>query len=367
MKKIFVFFPFLSLGEVHPWIENQIKVLEKLGFGVYLYPRKKYKKFSKNLLLFLINLPKIIILFHQSDYVLFSSSLLSSLYIPLLKIFHKKIILAHIITTVYPSLRVPLLEKTKWLQFFFKTLDRYSFRLTDYILTYAYSIAKDLEEKHQLKEGKTHVIETLADTKIFAPIYQKEASAIKKKLRLNNKDILLYHGQYHWWHGIDYFLETAPLLIKENPNFAFVMMGVSRKHLKKIYPKKILDKKNFYFPGRVSYRRLPQYIQMADLWFGRFAKAPYPSLGNCVVEAMACAKPVILYKTWDHTRLLTDKKDAIFVKANDPKDIYEKISFYFRNQKNRKKLITIGKNARKTAVRQFSIEGLAKKLIKILT
>lgn len=365
MKKIFVLFPYLSLGEIHPWIENQIKSFEEAGFQVRIYPQIKYKKLYKNLFLFLINLPKIIITIFKSDHLLLSASFLTSFYVPFFKILGRKIILTHVATVAYPSLRVFLLQKNKKLSLFFRKLDSLSYRLADCIFTYAYSIADDLTKNHQLKKGKVHIIETLVDTKIFASIYTQEVKKIKKDLGIKNKDILLYHGQYHPWHGLDYFFKATPLLLKENPNFAFIMMGVSREDLKKIYPQKILDKSNFYFPGRVSYKRLPQYIQMADLWFGRFAESSYPALGNCVVEAMACAKPVILYKTPEHTRLLTDKKDAIFVNAANPRDIYEKISFYFRNPKNKDKLKKIGQNARRTALRKFSVKSFSKKLKKI--
>lgn len=366
-RQVFVFFPYVWQNQLHPWAESQLKAFKQSGFKVTVYPKKKNKRFVINLLNLLINFPRIIKQINEADYVLLSSCFFSNFYTLLVKAFHKKIILSHISTHLYASEKTPFIKNLVFLNSVFKKFDGLSFKKADYVFTYAFSIASALAKTFNLNKENIFVIETLVDTNIFGPFYQKKAEKIKKHFNIVNKDILLYHGRCHPWHGLKFFFEAVPCLLKNNPNFAFVILGTEKEELKKFFPKSVLNNPCFYFPGRLkNHDDLPVYIQIADLWFGRFTKAPYPSLGHCVVEAMACAKPVIIYKTWEHERLLIDKKDSIFVAEDNPKDICQKISFYFKNKENRKKLVLLGKNARKTALKKFSVLSFSENLKKIL-
>jgi glycosyltransferase involved in cell wall biosynthesis len=97
---------------------------------------------------------------------------------------------------------------------------------------------------------------------------------------------------------------------------------------------------------------IPRVLRTIDVYV-------YPSvlegLGTALIEAMAAERPVVLSDIPTFRYFVRDKKDGLFFTPRDPGDIADKVLWLLRN---RGEAVRIGRNARKTAMEQFSLSAM---------
>lgn len=357
MKKILVVFPHKLKGKLHPWVKNQIESLQEAGSRVKIVklPEKK-GIFLTTFFSLVFKIFSLFFLIPQSQVVYVPATYLLSLTTLLAKIFRKKVIISHHLTIASESerLNLPVFLK-KCLNY----LDKIAYDLSDLVITHSISTKEEIIKEFGINKKKVKAFYSRLDLKLFSSDskYQKFAIRLKKKLGIEDKDILFYHGFFYPWHGLKYFLKIVQDLLKVNPNFVFIILGTDKKNAPKFFSKKIVNNPHFHFLPPVPYERLPYYLSLTDLWFGRFAreKKSIPAFTTAGIEAMACGKPIIVSSSCEYRRFIKDGVNGIIVPFNNSRAIFEKISFYFRNKE---KLKLMGKKARETAEENFSRRAL---------
>lgn len=141
----------------------------------------------------------------------------------------------------------------------------------------------------KVSEQNIHYIPHGVNTEIFKPV---DSNNLKKKLGLENYDVILYVGRIAKGKGVDKLIKILNLIHQKNKKVKLVIIGGNAGYLQTV--NKLIQKynlsKHVLYLGYISKENLPAYYSMADLVI-------YPSrqeiFGLVICEAMACGKAVI--------------------------------------------------------------------------
>ena len=173
---------------------------------------------------------------------------------------------------------------------------------------------------------------------------------------------VFFYGTYIPLQGIEYIIKAAKEL-KEASNIQFVLLGdgQERKNIELLVKKYRL--KNVKFLEKVNYAQLMKYIKQADICLGIFgtgekAKRVIP---NKVLECIANEKIVITGKNSALEKYFTDKKEIIYCKLADGKDLADKINYVYNYFYESTSML---KPARHKIEKHFSADALVKNIEK---
>lgn len=188
-------------------------------------------------------------------------------------------------------------------------LERAAYHQADAVLTHTESMAEALRAAHALPDNRVHVIYGAIDTDRFAPVYAEEAARLRHELGLTDRFVILYHGLWHSWHGLETLRAAVAHLVWRNEPVALVLIGRSGEGAAH---ERLL--------GEIAHTRLPPYIQMADVWCSGFANLPRGdrSFSTTMIQALAMARPVITSPSPEKDRLLREGETALFVPPDSP-------------------------------------------------
>ena len=158
---------------------------------------------------------------------------------------------------------------------------------------------------------------------------------MEKETNLENVFLVVFWGNFIPLQGVQYIVKAVKLLEKY-PDIQFQLIGEGQDYRKILDLANKLNLKNINFVGRVDYKDLPNYIDKANICLGIFGDTQKTQrvIPNKVYEAIAMRKPVISADTPAIRELFIDKKNILFCRTADPKDLAEKIL----ELKNRRKL-----------------------------
>ena len=195
-------------------------------------------------------------------------------------------------------------------------MERAAYRRADAVLAHTGSVADALTAAFALHEGKVRTLYSVVDTGLFAPIYAGRAMRLRQELGLTDKFVVLYHGLWHRWHGLDTLRNAVASLVGAGEPFALVMIG--REGQGGAHERLV---------GEVAYAELPGYIQMAHVWCSGFASLPRGdrSLSSTMIQALALARPVITSPSPEKACWLRDGETAFLVASHDVKALAQAI------------------------------------------
>jgi glycosyltransferase involved in cell wall biosynthesis len=177
------------------------------------------------------------------------------------------------------------------------------------------------------------------DTHKFYP--QEKDLTLIKKYNLGSEDrIILFVGgldKAHYFKGVDKLLQAVAVLRLKIPDLRLLIIGEG--DLRSSYEKLAQDLgigANVIFAGRVSDEDLSEHYNLAD-----FVVLPSidksESLGLVLLEAMACAKPIIVSNLPGPRTLVQKNINGLLVEPGKIKDLAEKIKFLLENKELIKK------------------------------
>jgi len=210
-----------------------------------------------------------------------------------------------------------------WLKNILKVADKIQVTSFDYLKS------SDAGKYLDMYKDKFFELSLGVDTDKFKIREKPEYLFDKHNLDINKKTILFVGGmdEAHYFKGIPVLLKSALALKKSNFDFQLVLVGDGNlRNNFEITARSYGLKDKVFFIGKVSNQDLAKYYNIADLLV-------LPSInqgeafGLVLLEAMASGVPVIAS---DLAGVRTVASDGGFiVKANDYKDLAEKIYEYF--------------------------------------
>jgi len=188
-----------------------------------------------------------------------------------------------------------------------------------------------------------------------------DRSIIRRQLDIRNGDPMILTVRAHVpKNGIEFLLRAAPMVIGKHPNAKFVVVGdgpLLEYH--KALAERLGVAHRVFFSGYVPECMLPYYYAAADV---SVVPSVVEAFGLVVIEAMACAKPVIGSRVGGIPDMITDGTNGLLVNPKDPEALTEKICYLIENPKVAGE---IGINARKSAEEEFSISSKADRILKL--
>jgi len=204
------------------------------------------------------------------------------------------------------------------------------------------------------------IIPPSVDTHRFYP--EQKDERLVEKYNLAGKKVLLFVGgldQAHYFKGIE-FLIKAFAKFKNNVKLIIVGDGDLKADYQKIVQELNLTEK-IVFAGKVSDHDLPQYYNLADL-------VVLPSIdkseafGIVLIEAMACAKPVITSDLAGVRKVYEDQVSGLTFNTNDQDDLADKVNRILTDDDLQEKM---GQAAFLRVKTKYGLDIIIKKLLDI--
>jgi teichuronic acid biosynthesis glycosyltransferase TuaC len=242
--------------------------------------------------------------------------------LPLKKIYKKPLI----ITTRGEAVNMAMKNKIS------KIMLRYVFRNADFITPNNHAhvgVTKELG----ISEEKILAVPNGIDVEMFKP---RDRDGSRDKLGLSkDKLIVLFVGWLIERKGVNYLLEAASEIKKNNPNALFIILGtgIMEEELK-AYSKKLNLDESVRFVGSKPSHEIPTWFNASNVFV-------MPSLSegrpNTVAEAASSGLPVVATAVQGTPELIQEGKSGFLVPSKDSKILYERIKILLEDEKMREK------------------------------
>jgi phosphatidylinositol alpha-1,6-mannosyltransferase len=184
------------------------------------------------------------------------------------------------------------------------------------------------------------------DTSHFSP--RGDLTALRKKLELDGKRIIVSVGRLVHRKGQDTLVEALPLIVKEFPDAHLLFVGVG-PHLEYIHKRAIQlgVLSHISFVGRVPYEEIPDFIGLGEIFAmpsrSRLAGLEVEGLGIVYLEASACGLPVVGGKSGGAPDALIEGETGFAVDGRKPGDVADAILRLLHNPEMGKEMGTRGR------------------------
>lgn len=107
------------------------------------------------------------------------------------------------------------------------------------------------------------------DSSIDLKVVDKEAKAIREKLGLEGKKVLIYVGTMNRFRQLDFLLKAFKLVLQAHPNVHLLMVGAGKEPQDLEWLKRQASEldieQNITFTGWITRKMVPAYIQASDI------------------------------------------------------------------------------------------------------
>lgn len=348
-QRVLLHKPLVRMGELYFRSRQYVDAIERLGHRVELLDFGRLRggparKAAEVLSQFVTSARA----FLRCDVVILTPHPLVAVYVLLAKAMRCRIIIDQILTYVSHA------EVFPW---FPRGLDGWMYRRADGILTHSETMRREIADGFGVDPRHVEVAYPVLDLQIFSRRHDAEADALRRTLGLKDRFVVLYHGMWHPWHGVEHLCGAAELL-SGRPEIAFVLIPRPRVLQLELPPNVLLVEEQ-------PFERLPAYLQMADVWCSGFGSDPRGerTFSSTLIQALALGLPVVTGRAGERARMLRDGVEARLVPLRDPRAIAEAVLGLTTRPEVAREM---GAAARAFAEAHFSIERLDRALDSLL-
>jgi glycosyltransferase involved in cell wall biosynthesis len=169
-----------------------------------------------------------------------------------------------------------------------------------------------------------------------------------------------FMGRLEMMKAVDLFPKMLSYLRHDFPNLRFLMTGEGslRDGLMQEFENNGVSDLVEY-QGVVQAEKVPELINRSRIFIYPSREEPF---GLSILEAMACAVPVVTTNVYGPSEILKHNFDGLMVAPDDVKELVDSVRLLLRNEQLR---TTLGNNARKTVESRFDIRQHSDKLVDV--
>ncbi len=199
--------------------------------------------------------------------------------------------------------------------------------------------------------GKIAVIPNGVNLEKFDISYSKEEC--KRKLGLNEKNVVLFVGRLYPLKGPHILLKAIPNVIKENKDTLFVFVGGGNVDEYKKLSEEIGVKEYVKFTGYIDEEKY-FYYRASDIFC---LPSTLESFGIVNLEAMACGVPIVASRVGGIPDIVNDGENGLLITPGDSNALADAIIYLLENKDIRERM---GKNGKKK-IKDYSWERIAER------
>jgi glycosyltransferase involved in cell wall biosynthesis len=204
------------------------------------------------------------------------------------------------------------------------------------------------------------------------PESTQAAAALRARLRLDGRRVIVAHGSFQPWHGLAVFpgIVARVTAQQEDATFLFLGRGPGLEEIERRVRAQGLE--GFCrFAGPVEHAEIPRYLGLAELALAPFDTHAYPPLERFgffwspakLFEYMACGVPVVTTDQ-DYLRQVVEAEGAgVCLPENDAAAIAAGILRLLADPEGRARL---GQAGRKAVTERYSWQAHVEQLARIL-
>jgi glycosyltransferase involved in cell wall biosynthesis len=175
--------------------------------------------------------------------------------------------------------------------------------------------------------NRIHLIPNSVDTTRFAPVEPQQKSFLREKLKLpQNATITIFTGRLVSYKGLPLLLRVWKQIRCKHENVLLLLAGTGGLDIHNCeaelhdYVKSASLEKDVIFLGPVQ--NVPEYLQAADLFVFPTENDAFPS---SIVEAMACALPVVTTPVGAINTIVTHQETGLLVQPRNFEQLFEAV------------------------------------------
>lgn len=211
---------------------------------------------------------------------------------------------------------------------------------------------------------KLHLIPNGVDTNDFIPVEPERKLMLRKKLKLpSDRFIVIYTGRLVSYKGLPLLVRVWNDLRSKYKDILLLLVGTGGLDIHNCesalleYVKLHQLEKYVCFTGAVQ--SVAEYLQASDLFV---FPTENEAFGASVVEAMACALPVIATPVGGLKNIITHQENGILIQAGAEWQLFDALDFMMSDAVLR---LRLGQTARLTIVDRYSIQQITRKYISL--
>ena len=182
----------------------------------------------------------------------------------------------------------------------------------DLVVTISKYSEKKTIDLYRVNPARIRIVPNGVDPERFKPAADADCTRLKERLGVGDRQMVLFVGRLIPRKGLPYLIEAAKTIVKERSETLFVIAGDGPLKSKLAAEVKQANlARNFAFVGDVSEADLPLLYGCADVF-------AFPSIqegqGIALLEAQACAKPVVAFNLSGVNEAVVDQETGLLVK-----------------------------------------------------
>lgn len=239
-----------------------------------------------------------------------------------------------------------------------RVLEGFSVKNADHVTCDSNDLKTEMVEEYGTDEKRLSYIPNAVDADFFRPdLVTKEDARKGLGIKTNDK-LVLYTGRFLKEKGIDHLLDAVRDVVKSRDDISFLLVGGgAQEHVVKEWLEKNSDLKGkvFVIPY-VQYELMPQVYIASDIFV---QPSLAEGLSRSILEAMSCGLAVVATDVGGNPELVNEKT-GVLVEPKSSRGIAHAIS-----ELAGRELKTIGTDARRMVVEEFSVVKRIEKFIEL--
>lgn len=277
----------------------------------------------------------------------------------------KRLPLVTEVRDLWPDVPVQMgILKNRWLIRLAFALEKWLYKHSRQVVVLTPFFRSELIEQKKLPPNRVVVMPNAADFQITDPLLNTfDPAAFRQQQHMNDDFWIVYTGAHGVANRLEQVIEAASLLRSDPVKFLLIGDGMDKPNLLRKTQESQIE--NIRFLGSLPREEAFRYVLAANagvvtMQQREIFKTMYT---NKMFEYMAARKPILMAIDGASRQLVEEANAGLFVEAENPTDMAEKIRYYVTNPEF---AVQQGMNGYTYVKRHFDRETIARAYLKLI-
>jgi glycosyltransferase involved in cell wall biosynthesis len=253
---------------------------------------------------------------------------------------------------------------SRWKIEYMRLNQRINFGYCDRIIPVSEGLKNLICTNYPVNAAKMIPVANGTNPQVFRPMPKSEALA---RTNLSDAPTVGFIGSCYHYHGVQYLIQAAPLVLKIMPPVRFVVAGDGAQLEEwKALSRRLNVSESFTFTGKVSFEMAPYFINSYDVCVAPWDVDLLPKVGLSPMkffDYLSCGKAVIVSPVYGVVELINAYHCGIICDVKNP-EMFAGVIIDLLSGQNRRE--SLGKSAREVVLKHFTWEITSRKIEKVL-